>query len=116
MFNLVKNLQRYRESCFDDFFLTERIYFFLHIHPLVVKACLPTTFSTVLYLDWQKNTTLNFSLGTLGSRVILATHAFPMPGHFRKISYWEAKVPLTILWQSSKALYEKKNKHLRIIS
>ena len=93
--------------CFDDFFLSERIYFFLHIHPPVMKACQPTTFSTVLYLDQEKNSTLNFLLGTLGSRVIFATHAFLLPGHFRKISYWEAKVPLTIPWQSSIALYEK---------
>ena len=66
-----------------------------------------TYFSTILYPDLQKNTTLNFLLGTLGSRVILATHAFPLPGHFRKISYWEAKIPLTIPWQSSIGLYEK---------
>ena len=51
---------------------------------------------------------LNFLQGTVGSRVILATHTFPLPGHFRKICYWEAKVPLTIPWLSSIALYEKK--------
>ena len=48
---------------------------------------------------------LIFLLGTVGSHVILATHAFPLPGHFRKVSYWE-------LSQSSfdnpMALYEKK--------
>ena len=66
-----------------------------------------TYFSTVLYLDLQKKHHVKFLQGTLGSRVILATHAFPLPDHFRKISYWEAKIPLTIPWQSSMGLYEK---------
>ena len=90
---------------FDDFLLSEWIYFFMNIFNK--KGIRLLGFQEYSTWTCKKAPRYFFLLGTIGSHVIFATHAFPLPGHFRKISYWEAKVPLTIPWQSSIALYKK---------